>query len=94
MDDNNVVLFPGVQDVFEEELGAEVPIDKMFEAALEADLENVVISGTTKTGNIYFASTSGDPQKILWELERSKHLLMMTYFAVASGVDYLDEGYE
>jgi len=91
MEDNNVVLFPGVDEIMQEELGPQVEINKMFEAALETGLENVVISGTTKTGNIYFASSSGDPKEILWELERSKHLLMLTYFAATSGVEYVEE---
>lgn len=85
MVEDNVVKFPGVEEIdYSEILGAKVEVENLFNSALEIGLENVVITGTTKDGALYFASTSGDPKEILWELERAKNLLMLSYFA-ASG---------
>lgn len=84
MADDNVLMFPGTQGVNipdEDVLGPELDPKVLFDAALEHDLTNVVIAATTKEGNIYFASSSGNPEKILWELERAKYLLMLSYFA-------------
>lgn len=86
--EDNVVKFPGVEEIeYAGVLGDKVEVEEMLNAALEHNLENVVISGTTKDGAMYFASTSGDPKDILWEIERAKALLMLSYFANSQGED-------
>lgn len=86
--EDNVVKFPGVEEIdYTEILGDKVQVEKLFEFALESGVEDVVLTGTTRDGGMYFASTSGDPKEILWELERAKTMLMLSYFANSQGED-------
>jgi len=87
MAEDNVVMFPGVDEVAEDIFGTEVNTDIVIQSALEHDLTNVVVAGTTSSGNIYFASSSGDPKEILWELERARTFLMLNYFANTEGFE-------
>lgn len=54
----------------------ELPVERVINGAVEADLASVVILGVTKDGYEYFASSSPDGANVLWALERAKHKLM------------------
>lgn len=71
---DNVVKFPGVTEI--NDLGDELPLDVVLEAARERNLEDVIILGTKPNGEFYFATTHPDYMQILWDLERAKTLLM------------------
>lgn len=45
---------------------------RVLKWAAEADLEGVVVVGTTKDGQEYFASSISDGAEIVWHLERTK----------------------
>lgn len=87
--EDNVVKFPGVEEIAEGSgvFGDKLEVKVIFDSALELGLENVVVSGTTRDGAMYFASSSGDPKDILWEIERAKALLMLSYFSNSQGED-------
>lgn len=66
---DNVILFPGTT---EEDLDAA----RLLHAAIEAELDTVVLLGWDKNGGEYMASTTADGGDVLWLLERCKHRLM------------------
>jgi hypothetical protein len=76
---NNVVRFTGLTKL-------DLEPDAILTAAL-GSLTEVVIIGTTKDGNQYFATSSADGKNILWLLETARFMLMDNIF---SG-DYDDE---
>lgn len=52
-----------------------MPIERVCDLA-KARLENVVIMGVTKQGQVQLISTFQDPAEVLWYLESSKMGLM------------------
>ena len=55
----------------------DVPADRVLEAALEADLEGVVILGYRKEDESeYFASSIAGSPEIIWLIERLKKRLL------------------
>ena len=88
---DNVVKFPGVEDVFlEEEItGPSLEVSDILEGLQEKEFDDVVILGTYNSrDSMYFASTSGDPAKVLWDLERAKHVLMNLFMSTEDPLDH------
>ena len=52
-----------------------MPIERVCDLA-KAKLENVVIMGVTKQGQVQLISTFQDPAEVLWYLESAKMGLM------------------
>lgn len=91
MDDTNVVKFPGVEtiDILEEVYGPSLKVSEVISGLQDKEFDDVVILGTYNLrDNLYFASTSGDPAKILWDLERAKHVLMNLFMSTENPLDY------
>jgi len=53
----------------------DVPIERICDAAKE-ELENCVIMGWDKDGELYFASSISDGGDVLWIMEKAKLLLL------------------
>lgn len=68
MSDNVVVLNVATR--------LDVPAERILKAALDNDLESVVIAGYYKDGEEYFASSIADGGTVLWLMERLKIELM------------------
>lgn len=67
---DNVILFPGTtQDDLE--------VARMLHAAIEANLDKVIILGWDQDGNEYMTSSTPDGGDVIWLLERCKHRLMV-----------------
>ena len=64
-----MVIFDGITRL-------DIPVKRVIEGALEADLKSVVICGHTKEGDEFFASSLADGGDVLWLLERSKKKLL------------------
>lgn len=54
----------------------DVPVKKVLEAAIKAELKGVVVIGISKDDSQYFSSSLADGGEVLWLLESSKHRLM------------------
>lgn len=54
----------------------DVPAERILQAALDADLDKVVIAGYTKEGDHYFASSVADGGTVLWLIEKLKKELL------------------
>lgn len=52
------------------------PPEKILSAAIDHDLETVLVIGRTKDGDLYFASSSADGGDALWMMELAKKALM------------------
>lgn len=81
---DNVVKFPGVEtiDLLEEAFGQSIQVSDVLNGLHDREFDDVVILGTySGKDNLYFASTAGDPAKILWDLERAKHVLMNLFMS-------------
>lgn len=92
--DDNVVKFPGVEniDLLEEAFGPSIQVSEVLTGLQDREFDDVVILGTyNRKDNLYFASTSGDPAKILWDLERAKHVLMNLFMSTENPLDYEQE---
>lgn len=50
----------------------DIPAERVLQAALDAGLTDVVITGYDPDGNEYFASSMADGGDALWLLERAK----------------------
>lgn len=90
MDETNVVKFPGVEtiDLLEEAFGPSLKVSDVLEGLQDREFDDVVILGTySGKDNLYFASTSGDPAKILWDLERAKYTLMNIFMSTEDPLD-------
>lgn len=93
--DNNVLMFPGTETIeVGEAMGPRLEVAGILERAHEHDLQDVVVLGSTKDGSTYFASSSGDPRDILWDLEKGKYILMNSYFSGAFSIPSDFEGEE
>lgn len=66
---DNIALFPGVSP-------NDYDANLMLEAATRADLENVVILGWDKDGEMFFSSSMGDGPECLWLIEKAKAALL------------------
>ncbi len=91
-DSGNVVKFPGVETIEtsypEEMFGPSIEVSNILLGLQEKEFDDVVILGTyNHKGSMYFASTSGDPAKILWDLERAKHVLMDLFMSTEDPLD-------
>ena len=51
---------------------AELTPDKVLEAALRADLAEVIVIGYDRDGALHLASCSGDMKDVLWLIEVAK----------------------
>jgi hypothetical protein len=90
MDMDNVVKFPGVEtiELLEEAFGPSIEVSDVLTGLQDREFNDVVVLGTySNKDNLYFASTSGDPAKILWDLERAKHVLMNLFMSTEDPLD-------
>jgi len=69
----NVVPFTGLTKL-------DLNPDSILENAV-GNLTDVVVLGTDKDGNEYFACSSGDSAVVLWHLEAAKAVLISNAFA-------------
>ena len=68
MTDTNVIPFPATT--------LDCDPKRVLKAAINENLEHVVIVGLTKEGETYFVSSTSYFPETLWHLERAKHQLM------------------
>ena len=54
----------------------DVPVDRVIDRAVLADLEQVIIIGVCKDGSEYFASSVAGGPECVWALERAKKKLL------------------
>jgi hypothetical protein len=54
----------------------EIPVRKILAEADKKDLDEVMVIGFDKNGEIYVASSRADSYKCLWLLENAKNLLL------------------
>jgi hypothetical protein len=59
----------------------DIPPERVLNAALEADLSEVVIMGRDRDGNEYFASSIADGGDVVWLAERIKLKLISGDFS-------------
>lgn len=52
-----------------------IPVDRVCDAAKDADLTLCIVVGVDRHGDFYFASSEGDYGMVLWQLERAKRAL-------------------
>jgi hypothetical protein len=69
MSNNNVVILPVVTRL-------DIPVERVLNTALAADLDGVVVIGKQKDGYYYFSSSIADGGDVLWQLEWAKAALM------------------
>lgn len=69
---NNIVRFTGLTKL-------DLEPDAILTAAVDK-LKEVLVIGTTKDGNQYLASSSGDAKEMLWHLETAKFMIMESIF--------------
>ena len=53
-----------------------IPPEKVLRGALDEDLEIVVVTGRTKSGKLFYATSEADGGITLWYLQRAIHELM------------------
>lgn len=66
---SNVINLPVVTTL-------DIPAERILNKAIESDLKDVMVIGTDKQGNFYFAASFGDGGNVLWLMERAKIELM------------------
>jgi len=54
----------------------DIPVSRVLHAAMSEGLTDIVICGTTKDGEPYYASNIADPAQSLWKLEKMKQMLL------------------
>lgn len=54
----------------------DIPVDRVLEGAIEAEMNNIVVIGYDKSGDEYFASSYASGADVLWALERAKKRLL------------------
>lgn len=64
-----VINFPGVTNL-------DIPPERVLQAAIEADLDEVIISGWTKDGELWTSSSTADGGNCLWLWEQLKLTLL------------------
>jgi hypothetical protein len=91
MEEDNVIKFPGTEEidfqiVSDEHYGPDIDVDEVLESAKGKGLNNIIIIGTyDDSDNFYLASTSGSLPKNNWDLDRAKHVLMLSGFSNITG---------
>lgn len=53
-----------------------IPVERVLDGAVAADLKYVMVIGRTQDGEFYFASTESDGGTALWEMETARLKLM------------------
>lgn len=53
-----------------------IPVERVLNSALEADLDTVLVIGYDKSGNFYFAGSQSDGPENIWLCEMAKHKLI------------------
>ena len=53
-----------------------VPAEKVLKGAIEAKLSNVLVIGTTESGELYLAGSISEAPEILWLLENAKNFIL------------------
>lgn len=66
---NKVIPFTGITRL-------DMPPDRVLSAAIDEDLDGVVVLGFTKDGQEFMASSYADGGTVLWLAERLKHMLL------------------
>jgi hypothetical protein len=69
MASDNVVILPVVTSL-------SLPPERILNAALEADLDTVLVLGYDKAGNFYFAGSEASGPENVWLCEMGKHKLI------------------
>jgi hypothetical protein len=64
-----VVLLPVVTTL-------DIPVARIIDGARDADLDDILVLGTTKDGLNYFASSQADGAQALWLIEHAKMRLL------------------
>lgn len=54
----------------------DIDVQRVAEAAVDAQLERIIVIGRTADGDFYFASSKSDGGEVLWELETARLKLM------------------
>ena len=54
----------------------DIPAERVLKAAMEADMDRVIIIGYDGNGAEYFTSSVSDSRDILWLMERAKLRLL------------------
>lgn len=54
----------------------DIPAERCIERARGADLEEVVIVGFDKDGELFFSANKADAGAVIWQLEMAKHRLL------------------
>lgn len=67
---SDVVNFPGATRL-------DLPAERILKAALDHDIDKVVVLGWTKDGEEYFASSIADGADVVWLMERLKLQLLL-----------------
>lgn len=55
---------------------AEIPAEKILASAQEQSFVCCFVLGTTESGELYFASTTGDPSIAIYHAEKFKHMIL------------------
>lgn len=66
---DNISMFPGITP-------NDYDANIMLEAATRAELDNVIIIGWDKNGDMFFSSSMGDGPECLWLIEKAKKSLL------------------
>jgi hypothetical protein len=54
----------------------DIPVQRVLDGAVSADLEEVVVIGYDKEGQFYFSSNKANGGSVLWLLEQAKKELL------------------
>ena len=54
----------------------DVDSQRVLQAALDAEVKEVVVIGLSKDGDFYFASSQASGPEVLWVLEKAKNKLL------------------
>lgn len=66
---DNIIKFPGMTTV-------DIPPEKVLQAAIEHDLDEVVIMGFDKKGDLFLSSSTSNVPTVLWIAEKLKYELL------------------
>lgn len=59
----------------------DIPAERVLSSAIESDLDEAIIVGVDKLGELYFAGTMAEPAKIVWLLECAKQIVLTKQLA-------------
>ena len=54
----------------------DTPAERVIRKAADAGLDEVVIVGFNKDGDLFFAANKADAGAVIWQLEMAKHRLL------------------